>query len=297
MAHKLRWLVPLLALAAVAVAGPAAATAAPMAQLDGVRTTLWTDPATTKVLLANKIVPLPTRGTGIDVKWTSSGPSIGYRFPISGGHVDAATLAGRINHTGGLKFANLANGRTLTLTNFRSDRRASAPDGHRQRRPESARPHPAPQPVQGHGRKATALRQGRPRRRLPQLNSHRRLQQCPRRLILRARHQARHGTRARARRRITHPSAGVCGRDRPQTPARSRFCRHPPVQRGDDVTATSPAPTGISPVTWLRPAVDIAAAESAARTCSMPWARTSPASHSQTPPGEWRACTYREAAL
>ena len=119
MNRKLRWLVPFLALAAIAVTGPAGATAAPTVQLDGVRTTLWTDPATTKVLLANKIVPLPTRGTGVDVKWTSAGPSIGYRFPISGGHVDAATLAGRINHTGGLKFVNLTNGKTLRLTKFR----------------------------------------------------------------------------------------------------------------------------------------------------------------------------------
>lgn len=119
MTRKLQWLVPFLALAATMVAGTASATAAPTVQLDGVRTTLWTDPATTKVLLSNKIVPLPTRGTGVDVKWTSSGPSIGYRFPISGGHVDAATLAGRINHTGGLRFVNFANGKTLTLTRFR----------------------------------------------------------------------------------------------------------------------------------------------------------------------------------
>jgi GTP cyclohydrolase I len=41
--------------------------------------------------------------------------------------------------------------------------------------------------------------------------------------------------------------------------------RHPPVQEEANVNATSPAPTGISPVTWLRPAVDIAAAENAAR--------------------------------
>ena len=119
MTRKLRWLVPFLALAATMVAGTASAAAAPTVHLDGVRTTLWTDPATTKVLLANKIVPLPTRGTGVDVKWTSTGPSIGYRFPISGGHVDAATLAGRINHTGGLRFVNLANGKQLSLTRFR----------------------------------------------------------------------------------------------------------------------------------------------------------------------------------
>jgi len=119
MTRKLQWLVPFVALAAIAVAAPAGAAAAPMVRLDGVRTTLWTDPATTKVLLANKIVQLPTRGTGVDIKWTSSGPSIGYGFPISGGHVDAATLAGRINHTGGLRFVNLANGKQLSLTRFR----------------------------------------------------------------------------------------------------------------------------------------------------------------------------------
>jgi hypothetical protein len=119
MIPKLRWLAPFLALAAITVAGTANAAAAPTVRLDGVRTTLWTDAATTRVLLANKIVPLPTRGTGVDVRWTSAGPSIGYRFPIAGGHVDAATLAGRIDHTGGLRFVNLANGKTLRLTRFR----------------------------------------------------------------------------------------------------------------------------------------------------------------------------------
>ena len=49
----------------------------------------------------------------------AGGPSVGYRFPISGGRVDAATLAGQINHTGGLRFVNLANGKQLSLTKFR----------------------------------------------------------------------------------------------------------------------------------------------------------------------------------
>src|SRR6185312_12356706 len=55
---------------------------------------------------------------------------------------------------------------------------------------------------------------------------------------------------------VNPSTTGVCGRDRPQTPA-------PP--RGGDVNATRPAPMGMSPVTWLRPAVDIAAAANAAR--------------------------------
>jgi hypothetical protein len=119
MTRKLQWLVPFLALAATTVLGTASAAAAPTVHLDGVRTTLWTDPATTKVLLANHIVPLPAYGTHVDVKWTPQGPSVGYGFPISGGRVDAATLAGHINHTGGLRFVNLANGKKLSLTRFR----------------------------------------------------------------------------------------------------------------------------------------------------------------------------------
>ncbi len=119
MNRKLRWLVPFMALATTMAVGTASAASAPTVQLDGVRTTLWTDPATTKVLLANGIVPLPTYGTHVNVKWTPQGPSIGYGFPIVGGRVDAATLAGHINHTGGLRFVNLTNGKRLSLTSFR----------------------------------------------------------------------------------------------------------------------------------------------------------------------------------
>ena len=119
--RALRALIALAALiAAMAVtAGSASAAPASVVRLDGVRTTLWTDPGTTKLLLAHRIVPLPAPGTCVDVRWTPQGPSVGFTFPISGGMVDAGTLAGYINHTGGLRFVNLANGHRLTLTNFR----------------------------------------------------------------------------------------------------------------------------------------------------------------------------------
>ena len=119
MTRKFRWLVPFLALAATMVAGTASAAAAPTVQLDGVRTTLWTDPATTKVLVANHIVPVATKGTSVQIRHTPQGTSIGFGFPIPWGRVDAATLAGQINHTGGLRFVNQANGKKLALTNFR----------------------------------------------------------------------------------------------------------------------------------------------------------------------------------
>ena len=119
MTRKLRWLVPFLVLAATMVAGTASAAAAPTVRLDGVRTTLWTDPATTKVLIANRIVPVATQGTSVQIRHTPQGTSIGFGFPIPWGRVDAATLAGQINHTGGLRFVNQANGKKLALTNFR----------------------------------------------------------------------------------------------------------------------------------------------------------------------------------
>ncbi len=118
MTRTLRWLVPILALA-VTMGGTASAAAAPTVRLNGVRTTLWIDPATTKVLLTNKIVPLPAHGASVDVRWTPQGPSVGYGFPITGGRVDATTLAGAINHAGGIRFVNLANGQKLSLTRFR----------------------------------------------------------------------------------------------------------------------------------------------------------------------------------
>lgn len=109
------------ALGAVAVA-PGIAQGAPV-KLDGVRTTLTTDAATTKVLLQNKILPLPVGPTSVSFasrKWHHSGGGlrIKYGFPITGGQVDADTLAGTINHSGGLVFVNLNNGKSLTLTDF-----------------------------------------------------------------------------------------------------------------------------------------------------------------------------------
>ncbi|HET7379518.1 MAG TPA: HtaA domain-containing protein [Gaiellales bacterium] len=88
-------------------------------RLDGVRTTLTTDPATTGVLVRNGILPLPVGPTPVAPHLGADGLSLRYGFPITGGRVDAATLAGYIDHSGGLRFVNIANGHRLTLTRFR----------------------------------------------------------------------------------------------------------------------------------------------------------------------------------
>ena len=108
----------LVAVAAVLAPATAGASSGSTVKLKGEATTLQTDPATTKALIANGILPLPVGPATVAPHWTSQGPSLRYAFPITGGRVDAASLAGRINHSGGLVFVNVTNGHTLKLTNF-----------------------------------------------------------------------------------------------------------------------------------------------------------------------------------
>ncbi len=80
--------------------------AAPQAQaakvnLDGMRTTLTTDPGTTSALFGAGIIPLPMAPSSI----TPTSDAARYTFPITGGRVDAKTLAGRITHSGGILLA------------------------------------------------------------------------------------------------------------------------------------------------------------------------------------------------
>jgi hypothetical protein len=112
-------LLAVVALAALALTAVATASAqSSTLTLVGDRTKLVTDPATTKVLRANGIAPRPVGPTGLDVPRGSKG-SVRFSFPITTGSVDAATLAGTIDHSGGINFVNTRNGSSLLLTNFR----------------------------------------------------------------------------------------------------------------------------------------------------------------------------------
>jgi hypothetical protein len=95
---------------------PSSAQAATV-RLDGVRTTLTTDPATTTLLFTAGIIPLPVWPTPI----VPTADAARYTFPVTGGAVDAATLAGRIRHSGGLLLAQRTNAngwKSLSLTAF-----------------------------------------------------------------------------------------------------------------------------------------------------------------------------------
>jgi hypothetical protein len=116
----MRLAAPLLA-AMLVVPGAAAATAgsARTVHPDGVRTTLTTTPATTGVLVGKGVLPLPVGPATVAPRSGPHGLSLRYGFPITGGRVNAGTLAGFISHSGGLRFVNVANGHTLALTKFR----------------------------------------------------------------------------------------------------------------------------------------------------------------------------------
>jgi Htaa len=107
--------------ASLAVAAPASATpAAPAAvatthhhsssvkQLHGWQTTLKLDAGTAKVLKDNGVSVTPTGAAH------PSGAKIA--FPITGGSIDPTTLAGTIEHSGGLKFS--AGGKSLGVQDF-----------------------------------------------------------------------------------------------------------------------------------------------------------------------------------
>lgn len=83
-------------------------------ELNGEMTTLVLDPGTAKVLTDNKVKVAPVDPAAPD------GDGIG--FPITGGTVDSESLAGTIDHSGGLRFS--AGGTNLEVTDFVVDTEA-----------------------------------------------------------------------------------------------------------------------------------------------------------------------------
>jgi hypothetical protein len=79
-----------------------------MLSLTGEETTLALDSATAKVLEDNKVEVAP-------VEPATAGDE-GISFPITGGEVDSADLAGTIEHSGGLTFS--AGGTDVEVTDF-----------------------------------------------------------------------------------------------------------------------------------------------------------------------------------
>ncbi len=83
-------------------------------ELNGEMTTLVLDAGTAKVLTDNKVKVAPVDPAAPE------GDGIG--FPITGGTVDSESLAGTIDHSGGLRFS--AGGTELEVTDFVVDTEA-----------------------------------------------------------------------------------------------------------------------------------------------------------------------------
>jgi len=89
--------------------------------LAGGYTQLTTNPDTTKVLLQQKVLPLPVYPSWVIPTTVDGKLALRYRFYITGGQIDGATLGGEIYHSGGLRWVNLANGRKFVVKNFTID--------------------------------------------------------------------------------------------------------------------------------------------------------------------------------
>ena len=98
----------------------AAASADPV-DVRGDATYLRLDPGVNSALLGAGILVKPLDPATVDPRTMNGKPTVRYCFAVTGGIIDPASLAGTINHSGGLLFLNTANGKSLQATDFRID--------------------------------------------------------------------------------------------------------------------------------------------------------------------------------
>lgn len=108
----------LLALAALALPSTPAGAATPVT-LAGATTSVTSSPGVTAALLRNGILPLPVGGASETLVLQSGGLGVKATFPVTGGSADPDTLAGTVEHRGGLVFVNLARLKSVTVSDFR----------------------------------------------------------------------------------------------------------------------------------------------------------------------------------
>ena len=111
------------ALAASVTIVPAQAASDTTIPITGGVTSVTVNPSVTSALLTNKILPYATDAS-TKLKWTKQGPTVKYGFPItSDSFVTAAgdpltITGGEIAHTGGVRFVNLRNFKSLKVSDF-----------------------------------------------------------------------------------------------------------------------------------------------------------------------------------
>ena len=90
-------------------------------QLRGGATTVTTAPGIAPALLKNGVAPLAIAPGSQSVIVPKSGPAARFTFPVTGGSVSLHPLGGKIDHAGGILFANLTNGKTIEVSQFTID--------------------------------------------------------------------------------------------------------------------------------------------------------------------------------
>ncbi|HEX6856169.1 MAG TPA: hypothetical protein VF204_12815 [Streptosporangiaceae bacterium] len=104
--------------AASAATSHGGAQAAAGVHLRGGATAVTTAPGIASALLKNGIVPIATAPGTESLVLAKSGPAVRFTFPVTGGRVSLSPLGGKIHHAGGIFFANVANGKTIQVSQF-----------------------------------------------------------------------------------------------------------------------------------------------------------------------------------
>jgi len=126
--RRLKRMISVSALAALAIAGSAATAAAVPGHvhparaagvpLRGGRTSVTTGDGIAAALLANGIVPLAAAPGSQTLLLPASGPAAEFSFPVTGGRVSLSPLGGNIDHRGGILFYNTKNGKDIEVSDF-----------------------------------------------------------------------------------------------------------------------------------------------------------------------------------
>ncbi|MFD4543810.1 hypothetical protein [Streptomyces bauhiniae] len=118
------------AVAALVIAAPTASAAPHAVHVRSGQTSVTVAPAVAKALLSNGIAPIVTRPGKPSLTTVGHQPTLKATYPVTGGALTTSPLGGQIKHRGGLKFANVFNGRSLEVKNFTIDLTKGQLTGH-----------------------------------------------------------------------------------------------------------------------------------------------------------------------
>ncbi|MFE1437167.1 hypothetical protein [Streptomyces sp. NPDC058739] len=107
--------------AALVITAPTASATPHTVHVRSGHTSVTVAPAIAKALLSNGIAPIVTRPGKPSLTTVANQPTLKATYPITGGALTTDPLGGKILHKGGLRFANVFNGRSLEVMNFTID--------------------------------------------------------------------------------------------------------------------------------------------------------------------------------